>query len=163
MTMILDGTAGITYPVATATGSATQASAGRVLQVVQGTTSSTTSTTSSTAVTSGLTATITPSVNTSKILIVSCYSLYSTVSTTKAVSFLYKNGSNISTAAGGAYAYIGASGGVQVTTGIQLVDSPATTSATTYAIFVSSSANAGSISFNPDTQNAYIILMEISA
>ena len=158
MTFIIDGTSGLTFNNAT-----TQNSGGKVIQVVQGTISSATSTTSSTAVTSGLTATITPLFSTSKIMIVSCYSLYSSVSTTKAVSFLYKNGSSISAANGGAYSYSGAAGGIQTTTSINLIDSPATTSATTYAIYVSSSANAGTISFNPDSQNAYIILMEISA
>ena len=157
MSLILDGTNGLTFNNAT-----TQASGSKVLQVVNATISTTTSTTSSTAVTSGLTATITPLFSTSKIMVVSCYSLYSSVSTTKAVSFLYRNGSNISASNGGAYAYTGATGGIQVTTAINLIDSPATTSATTYAIYVSSSANAGSISFNPDTQNAYIILMEVA-
>jgi hypothetical protein len=70
MALILNGDTGITYPVATATGSATQASAGRVLQVVNTIyTTVVSSNTSNTFIDSGLTLSITPSSSTSKILV----------------------------------------------------------------------------------------------
>ena len=134
--------------------------AGGVLQVVQGTTSSTYATTSTSAITTNLTASITPSSASSKILIISTFSLYCG-NPSKAVAFLYRNSTNLSAAAGGAYLYSSISTGAQITTGINLLDSPATTSATTYTIYLASS-NGTSVSFNADTQNQQIILMEIA-
>jgi hypothetical protein len=58
--------------------------------------------------------------------------------------------------------YSSISTGAQITTGINLLDSPATTSATSYTIYLCSS-NGQSVSFNADTQNQQIILMEIAA
>jgi hypothetical protein len=135
---------------------------GSVLQVVQGTTASTYSVTGTTAIATNLTASITPSFSSSKILIVSTFSLYCP-STTKAVSFLYRNGANISAAAGSAYLYNGVTTGAQITTAINLLDSPATTSATTYTIYLAGLNSSSSVSFNADTQNQQIILMEIAA
>jgi hypothetical protein len=60
MPTIIDGSAGITYPVVAGSSSAVQASAGKVLQVVNANLTSAASTASTTAVTTGLTATITP-------------------------------------------------------------------------------------------------------
>jgi hypothetical protein len=133
---------------------------GAVLQVVQGTTSSTYATTSTSAITTNLTASITPSSASSKILIISTFSLYCG-NPSKAVAFLYRNSTNLSAAAGGAYLYSSISTGAQITTGINLLDSPATTSATTYTIYLASS-NGTSVSFNADSQNQQIILMEIA-
>ena len=64
MSLIIDGTNGLTFPNSTV-----QASAGQVLQVVQNTYSTITLTTSTSFVTTGLNATITPKFSTSKILI----------------------------------------------------------------------------------------------
>ena len=135
---------------------------GSVLQVVQATTASTYSVTGTTAIATNLTASITPSFSSSKILIISTYSLYCP-GTTKAVSFLYRNATNISAAAGGAYLYSGVGSGAQITTGINLLDSPATTSATTYTIYLAGHNSGASVSFNADSQNQQIILMEIAA
>jgi hypothetical protein len=66
MTTIIDGSAGITFP----NGSNAQAAPSKVLQVVQGTTTTTVSTASSTYVDTTLTATITPLFSTSKILVI---------------------------------------------------------------------------------------------
>jgi hypothetical protein len=133
---------------------------GAVLQVVQGTTSSIYATTSTSAITTNLTASITPTSSSSKILIISTFSLYC-ANPSKAVAFLYRNSTNLSAAAGGAYLYSSISTGAQITTGINLLDSPATTSATTYTIYLASS-NGTSVSFNADSQNQQIILMEIA-
>jgi hypothetical protein len=71
MTMIIDGTNGLTFNNAT-----TQASAGQVLQVVQGTTNTSVTNTTITYSDTNLTATITPKFNTSKILILISQSMY---------------------------------------------------------------------------------------
>ena len=139
-----------------------QLPAGSVLQVVQGTTASSTGTTGTTPVVTNLTASITPLFSSSKVLIISTFSLYCP-GATKAVSFLYRNGANISAASGGAYLYNGVTTGAQITTGINLLDSPATTSATTYTIYLAGNNSGASVSFNADSQNQQIILMEIAA
>lgn len=157
MSLILDGTSGVTFPNSTV-----QASAGQVLQVVQGTTTANTTTTGTTPVATNLTATITPKFSTSKILIISTFSLYTANSNTKVYTSLYRNSTNLSNAAGGAYLYNGAAGGIQATTGINLLDSPATTSATSYTIYLFGSATGNSVSFNADTMGQQIILMEIA-
>ena len=64
MSMIIDGTNGLTFNNAT-----TQASAGNVLQVVQATYATATSTSSTSFVDGGLSGTITPKFSTSKILV----------------------------------------------------------------------------------------------
>jgi hypothetical protein len=63
MSLILDGTGGITFNNAT-----TQASAGQVLQVVNATYSTQINTTGATFIDTGLTASITPKFSTSKVL-----------------------------------------------------------------------------------------------
>lgn len=71
MTTIIDGTAGITFPVTAGSASAVQASSGRVLQVVSATKTDTFSTTSSGSWidVTGLSVSITPSSSSSKILV----------------------------------------------------------------------------------------------
>ena len=171
MAVVIDGTTGVSAVQAGAVTSTALASgvptraqlpAGSVLQVVQGTTASSTGTTGTTPVATNLTASITPLFSSSKILVISTFALYCP-STAKAISFLYRNGANISSAVGGAYLYSGATTGVQITTGINLLDSPATTSATTYTIYLAGSSGVSSVSFNADSQNQQIILMEIAA
>ena len=64
MTFVVDGTNGLTFPNST-----TQASASKVLQVVQAVKTDTFSTASSYTSVTGLSASITPSSSTSKILV----------------------------------------------------------------------------------------------
>jgi hypothetical protein len=112
---------------------------GSVIQVVQGTLSSGyISTSSSTYVTSGITATITPISATSKILIQFATSLYISSGTGPAYLTVYKNNTtNLSTTG---VAGIGAEffnlGNAWVPASGIYLDSPATTSATTYTVYV---------------------------
>jgi hypothetical protein len=150
-----------TLPASTGTVLTTGSPAsGNVIQVVQGTTSSTTNTTSTTPVSTSLTASITPLFSTSKILIISTFSLYVT-SASKSIASIYRNSTNLSASQGTAYLY-NAIGGSQSTSSINLLDSPATTSATSYTIYLSSSTG-GAVALNADSQNAYIILLEVAA
>jgi hypothetical protein len=156
MSMVIDGTAGLTFNNAT-----TQNSGGKVLQVVQGTTTNNTSATSTTPTATSLTASITPLFSTSKILIISTFSIYTTNASTKVVASLFRNSTNLSASNGGAYFYNGGGPG-QISTTINLIDSPATTSATSYTIYISGNNASNLVAFNADNQNAYIILMEIA-
>jgi hypothetical protein len=167
--MILDGTNGITYPVATATGSAVQASAGRVLQVVSGTYSTLTSFSSTSFTDTGLSLSITPSSSASKILVM----------VSQPVNF-----GRLSNAINGYYQLVrgstaifngGRSFGMYANTATDFdnqsilnsiyLDSPATTSSTTYKTQakLSTTANSAIVLFQQDSAVASITLMEISA
>jgi hypothetical protein len=70
LSVIIDGTAGITFPVTAGSASAVQASSGRVLQVVQSTTTSSATSNSNSYASTGLSVAITPSSTTSKVLLI---------------------------------------------------------------------------------------------
>jgi hypothetical protein len=151
MTTIIDGSAGITFP----NGSNPQAAPCKVLQVVEtsNTTQYSTSTTSFTA--SGLSVSITPLFSTSKILVLFNGSIYSA---TNGLVTLARNGSNI----------LGSNGFYKVTAGandypssFSYLDSPATTSATTYAIYYAA-ASANTIYMNINNTQCSLTVMEIA-
>lgn len=145
MPTIIDGSLGITYPVTAGSASAVQASSARVLQVVQTVKTDTASANpvSAYADISGMSASITPTSSTSKILAMFTlnFSAYATASNGQAIAFQLVRGSTA--------IFIGDSAGSRTrgftsirnfdqmrydmlsTTGIYL-DSPNTTSSTTY-------------------------------
>ena len=159
MTMIIDGTNGLTFNNGT-----TQASAGQVLQVVQGTTSSVTSTTSTTYVVTNLTATITPKFANSKILVsLASSATQTTVGQTSNIT-VYRNGSvNIATGSLGLTAYenSGVTGYSWVSACGAIFDSPATTSATTYTVYVRA-GSGGTAYANWGAMNNTLTLTEIA-
>ena len=151
MTTIIDGTAGITFPNSTV-----QASAGQVLQVIStsNTTNYSSSNTSFTA--SGLSVSITPKFSTSKILVLFNGSIYSAANGLVTIA---RGGSNI----------LGANGFYKVTAGandypssFSYLDSPATTSATTYALFYAA-ASGNTIFMNINNTQCSLTVMEIAA
>ena len=133
MTMILDGSAGVTFPNSTV-----QASSGVVLQVVQGTASTTVSTTSVPFVTTGLTATITPKFSNSKIFVSISLPCQNGSNASTALFTIYRNSTNLVSTGVNAFCqtYFSASTGY---TNVPLIylDSPATTSATAYTAYMS--------------------------
>jgi hypothetical protein len=179
MTVIINGTAGVTYPDSTTQASAnisaanitsgTLASgrlpAGSVLQVVNATFGTQTLTTSATFVDTGLTVSITPTSATSKILIDANVTGLSKASTGQVALRLVRNSTAlINFESGAAYT---ASGGVGVGgSSCNYLDSPATTSATTYKVqFLTPSGGSAYICNDNGTQTATctITAMEISA
>jgi hypothetical protein len=157
MSLILDGTNGLTFNNAT-----TQNSGGKVLQVVNATYSTAVTTTSTTYVDTGLSLSITPLFNTSKIAVIICQ----TLSPTSASSNTYgswqvlRGATNIYTDARinmyMQYAHADYS--------CYVLDSPATTSATTYK----TQMLTGSASYQLEAQHgnlrqSTIMLMEIAA
>jgi len=171
MSTIIDGTAGITFPVTAGSASAVQASSGRVLQVVNATYSTYTSIgSSSTLVDLGLSATITPSSSSNKILIFTDLAGGTSVnSVSAAFNVKLLRGStaivNIENSAG--YGGVterdfGAFGSSSY------LDSPSTTSATTYKIQVANTGGVGNLYVNNYTASANgstctMTLMEIAA
>lgn len=164
MALTLDGNLGITFPVTAGSASAVQASSGRVLQVVQGTTTTSVSNSTITYADTGLTATITPSNSSSKIVVLITHAECA-IATTAANRFrfqLLRNGTVISPLAlqigfnltannifGCAFSY---------------VDSPASTSALTYKTQFSNDAGAfASVIVQNNSMPSTIILMEIAA
>lgn len=136
--------------------------AGTVLQVVHGNLDSTTTTTSTTDVSSGLTATITPTSATSKIIVL--------VNGGKAYigggqfmpCTLYRNGSSL----GANARYTPVEGSPAATNhSMCLLDSPASTSSQTYTVYFRSSSGATAyFSDTPATTGKVTItLMEIAA
>lgn len=169
MSMIIDGINGLTF-----NNSTTQASAGQVLQIVNVAYATYTSTTSPSPVNTGLSATITPKFATSKIL----------VSTSMYAQSYPTSGSARDT--GGNFALVRAStniwnsndvnfyldGGTGATLTFNLInlwnlsylDSPATTSSTTYKIqFNSISGRTMIINNGGSNAPSTITLMEIAA
>ena len=132
---------------------------GSVLQVVQGTNASNTSTTSSSPVSTPLSVSITPKFSTSKILITYHAPVYNTTSGGQIYLYFYRNGSALigGTRAGDSYS---SSGGIVTMSSSSLLDSPSTTSATTYAIYIS--AGVGTAVIGDSGVNQVITVMEIA-
>ena len=140
---------------------AAPAGGGKVLQVIMGTTSTEVSSSSSSYVDSNLTATITPSSASSKVLVLvsqnGCRATgqYGGVRLVRGATTISQMDSYLGYAAGGTS---------QVSISASYLDTPATTSATTYKTTVASPS--GSASFKVQTDNvamSMIVLLEIGA
>lgn len=159
MTMILDGSAGVTYP-----NSSTQASSSVVLQVVNATYSTQVSSSSGTFADTGLTATITPKFSTSKILVLISHT-ENGIATTAAnrIAFkLLKNTVDL--------IQFGTQQGFNITqynyfcTSFTYLDSPASTSALTYKTqFANQQGALASVAVQLNSMPSTITLMEIAA
>ena len=162
MPTIIDGTAGITFPNSTV-----QASAGKVLQVVSATFATATTTTSTSYQASGLTASITPKFSTSKILISASvpYDTYGGTSNQASLT-LYRGATDLIT---NGFSIIGGAGALNIqagSSGLSWLDSPATTSSTTYTIYfrAAPTSSSGAVArIFVDGYAGSITLMEIAA
>ena len=162
--MIIDGTNGLTF-----NDSSTQASAGKVLQVVNATYATSTTRSSSTFADTGLTASITPKFATSKILVfVNLCGCGKRTNNTSLGLKLVRNSTDI--------LKIDENGGYTDNTNrIEIgsisatyLDSPATTSSTTYKVQFASNGNNASVQINDyynsdGNTTSTISLMEIAA
>ena len=136
--------------------------AGSVLQVVQGNYSSSFSTTSSSYVSTGASATITPTSSTSKILAQVSGTLGNQVYNWLYAT-LYRGATNISTvgSTNPAGLIVNNSADYIATLNFQILDSPATTSATTYTLYIKGQGN--SVRAQVDGMPTYITLIEVAA
>jgi len=136
---------------------------GKVLQVVQGDYTGTVSTTSTTYVTTNLSASITPSSTSNKILImVSLNGCYQPNTNQVERSIIYRGGSAL-VSSGTAPSFgdnYSTSGGLTVAHCYQYLDSPATTSSTTYTIYFRSEGSTVYVNINGGT--SFIQLLEIA-
>jgi hypothetical protein len=159
MTFIVDGTNGLTF-----NNSTTQASAGVVLQVVNATYSTSTSTTSATYVTTGLTATITPKFATSKVLILVQDAVQNSSSANGCQFTVFRgttSGADLGTTGQGFGNWASAAGALYGVLNVSIIDSPATTSATTYTFAMAARAGTTAIAQSGNAIST-IILMEIA-
>jgi hypothetical protein len=180
MALILSGDAGITFPVTAGSASAVQASSGRVLQVVSASKTDTFSTSSTSYVdVTGLSLSITPSSSSSKILIMYQFNGGVDTAVQGILMQLARNSTAIfigdaagsrpqitaEIATGGAYSIVAYGG--------SYLDSPATTSATTYKIqirtnggvaaYVNRSVNDRNTADYDPRASSSITVMEIAA
>lgn len=137
-------------------------SAGKVLQVVQGTYATQTSTTGTTYVTTNLSASITPSSTSNKVLVTGLVnSVYTSQSGGVAGGYIaiYRGGSAIVAPAGWTY---NNAGSITTSLPFNYLDSPSSTSSVTYEIYYKK--HVGATTFVHDSGNpSYITLMEIEA
>jgi hypothetical protein len=165
MTTIIDGTAGITFPVTAGSASAVQASSGRVLQVVNATYETATSTSSTSFVTTGLNASITPSSASNKVLVM--FSVYvSSPATNDAVFATVFRGTTSGTNLGNSTAGFGAAqspGGANTRSVVSAMylDSPSTSSSQTYTVAFLAQSNTAYAQAN--SAKSTLTLMEIAA
>jgi hypothetical protein len=157
MPITLDGTNGITYPVTAGSTSALQASSAKVLQVVQTTKTDTFSTTSTSKVDiTGMSVSITPTSSSSKIFIVASinyggtdYNYYCDLLRGSTVLNAPSSGSNPCTIS---LCGITTTQWQILTGGISFLDSPATTSSTTYKLQIACQTN-GTFYLNRSNRN----------
>jgi hypothetical protein len=157
----------LTLPNATGTllSSATTAGfpAGSVLQVVQGTANTEVSSSSGAWVTTGLAATITPTSSTSKILVLVTMPVANNATASSAFFSIYRNSTNLGV---GPYSALGQSYGLSsvifYNVAMDTLDSPATTSATTYTAYMQAYATQV-VTAMINGVGGRIILLEIAA
>jgi hypothetical protein len=134
--------------------------AGAVLQVVQATLSGSVSTSSASFVTTGLTASITPASATNKILVtVSAGDLDSQAAGRQILATIYRNSTNLGNTNGFMDVYDTA-GRIIVPVSIQYLDSPATTSSTTYTLYFTGQGTT--VIYNAQGGVGVMTLMEIA-
>lgn len=183
MSVVINGSTGITTPglsssanvslagaavkVLNNSGNPVVQQAGSVLQVVQTTSSTQVTTTSTSMVSTGISASITPTSSSSKIFVIVSAQMGTTstggvgLSIARGTTVIWNPSVNDSSGYYGMYStassrWIGS---------IQYLDSPATTSSTTYTIYYAARANTAVMNETGNTSNggASITLMEIAA
>lgn len=161
MTFIVDGTSGLTFPNSTV-----QASAGSILQVASTTVNTNASTTSGSFVTTGISISITPKFSTSKILLRFSGGQMDVGTGRQQMSLTFYRGStNLSSGSYGLACFLitgfSGSGELQVPAAMEYLDSPATTSSTTYTVyFVSNSGGTVYLSTNANAMT--LTAMEVA-
>jgi len=135
--------------------------AGHILQVVSVTNSSqeTTTNASSFVAHSGLVASITPSSTSSKIFVTTSFSYGTAAGSNNFNATLYRGSTNLGHATAGFGTMYGGSSYVHGHTSLQILDSPSTTSSTTYQLYFKSTSTGR---INNDGSTGSITLMEVA-
>ena len=141
---------------------ATASGGGKVLQVVQGTTTSQASVTSTAYIPTGITATITPSSATSKVLVIWSTTWAKANTTAGGLNFKLKRTSTYITYVEGV-GYDFSTSGMRGMASQNYLDSPATTSATTYVVDFANFSGSDTNTVQVNSSTGTITLMEIGA
>jgi hypothetical protein len=136
---------------------------GKVLQVVAATYSTQTTSSSSTYADTGLTATITPTSATSKILVLLTQNGVRKDNNNDVGIRLFRGGSNIAQVSASAADTNSTARNEVGTVAISYLDSPATTSATTYKTQFATSGNSATVYVQVSSAVSSIVLLEIGA
>jgi hypothetical protein len=160
MSIIIDGTGSISG--VSSNGGLSSAQTGSVIQVVSAVFGNNFSTTSTSFVAAPTTASITPKFSTSKILVrVSGGTTYVQASSGQIAVTIYRNSTNLGDSSRGFMeTYTAGSGAMEATVCMEYLDSPATTSSTTYTVYAKSLQ--GTVYSNIDGTYQTITLMEIA-
>jgi hypothetical protein len=136
---------------------------GKILQVVQGTQTTPVLTTSSSYVTTGLTASITPSSSSNKILIMTTLTVSNRASGGEMMCTLFRDSTNIITSGSqdGFNQNFNSAGRQDATASCVFLDSPSTTNSTAYAVFIK--AQGGTAESMSEGTTGSIVLMEVDA
>lgn len=154
----------LTLPAANGTVlTTTSPKVGNVLQVVSATNSTNSSTTGGTYVASGITATITPTSSSSKILVISSWWQSSSTNGATVACTLYRNSTDLGNASFGFTAQYLTNSSGETTGSLNYLDSPSTTSPTTYTIYFKRMDSAGTAYVGNTGRTSVITLMEIAA
>lgn len=133
---------------------------GKVLQVVQGTYSIQVDTTSGSYVDTGLTASITPTSSSSKVLVLVAHQISISSSTGYGNVQLLRGATSISVFGTNV---IAGNSTIAVGLSVNYLDSPATTSSTTYKTQIQRTSGGGTFTSQQNGAMATMILMEIAA
>jgi hypothetical protein len=159
MALILNGDTGVTYPVIAGGTSALQSSAGKVLQVVTNTTTAQVSTSSTSFVSATLAISITPTSSSNKVFVI--VTSTSQGSTTNSMYYtIYRDASNLGGASLGMLTFSNGNGN-QFPLAMSYLDSPSTTSSTTYTVYFRT--NTGSVFFGENNMVTSITAIEIAS
>jgi hypothetical protein len=138
---------------------------GKLLQVVEGTTTSTVTTTSNTFQSTGLTASITPSSSSNKVLVFASGNFATPNASASCIATIFR-GTTAGTDLGGASGIIeifNTTAGLQANQTAYVLDSPSTTSSQTYTFaFRSSNTSGNTMTANANGRKAVMVLMEIA-
>jgi hypothetical protein len=159
MTFIVDGTNGLTFPNST-----TQNSGGQVLQVVSAVIQTEVATQSTSFVTTGLSTSITPKFSTSKILVMVTSGSFGVSGTAEGYWTISRSGTNIGNGNGGFGRAWSNSGTTYIffPSAITYLDSPATTSSTTYTLQFRQTNSGQYVYVSGGDGKTTITLMEIA-
>ena len=138
---------------------------GKIGQVVQATYTTSTATTSTSYVTTGLTSSITPTATTSKVLILVTVPMSNQNGTGSAVATIFRGtvaGTNLFTAPGFGKQYANPNDSSGVVSG-NFLDSPNTTSATTYTVGFKAESAASTATAQTSAASSTITLIEVLA
>lgn len=137
----------------------------RILQVVQGTTTTVTSNSTTTYADTGLSATITPRESASRILVLinhsACYKAAGNAFS--GLNLRLVRGSTTVQTYGGGFGYTAVSSEMTFSVCLSYIDSPATTSATTYKTQFANNVAAASVQVQTSSVQSSLILMEVSS